>query len=51
MRPNLKRLERAMPVIALLADLDPVYLPILDRIEDEIASARADAEKRGKVRA
>lgn len=52
MRPNLKRIERAMPVVALLADLDPIYLPIFERIEDELSSARAlEAAKRRTVRA
>lgn len=39
-RPSLKRLERAVGALMQLVELDPVYLPILERLEDELAVAR-----------
>ncbi len=32
----LKRLQKALVTTAILADADPVYLPIFERIESEI---------------
>lgn len=40
MRPNLKRLERCLAAVAELVEMDPVYLPIFDRLEDEVKKAR-----------
>jgi len=47
------RIERALGVVAQLIDMDPIYMPIFERLEDELASARAveAARRRRTVRA
>jgi hypothetical protein len=40
MRINLKRLERALGAAAQLVELDPVYWPIFERLEQEVETAR-----------
>lgn len=39
-QPSLKRLERALGAVAQLMEIDPVYGPIFDRLEEEVAKAR-----------
>ena len=40
MRISLKRLERALRAVAQLVEMDPDYLPIFERLEQEVATAR-----------
>ena len=39
-RPSVKRLERCLRAMEQHVDQNPDYMPILERIEDELAAAR-----------
>jgi hypothetical protein len=40
MRVNAKRIARALGAVADLVEVDPIYVPIFERLSDELVKAR-----------
>lgn len=51
LRPDIRRLERALRTVAVLVAEDPVYLPIFARLEEELCTARDEADAIARARA